>query len=116
MNDKQKIYKIIQLHEREGRPLFLLAGDQIWIGKGQLDSRIYGFVQRVTPNEIKMKLQTSTKIVQREPLYSIHFEMNRLTFKLQRLALDAAKRLDIIDLLFPQPNQLILLSEPKIPE
>lgn len=49
-----KIYKIIQLHEREGRPLFLLAGDQIWIGKGQFDSRIYGFVQRVTSNEIKI--------------------------------------------------------------
>lgn len=42
--------------------------------------------------------------------------MNRLTLKLQRLALDAAKRLDIIDLLFPQPNQLNLLSEPTIPE
>lgn len=64
-----------------------------------------------------MKLLTSKGIVPQQPIYSIHFEMNRLTFKLQRLALETAKRLDIIGLLFPEQSQLsVLMDEPTVPK
>lgn len=105
-----------QLEENEGRPLFLLSGDRIWIERPKTSVRTYGFVQHVTSSEIRMTLQTSKAITQSEPIYSIHFEMNRLTYKLQRLALETAKRLDVIDLLFPQPSQLNLLRKTTIPE
>ncbi|KAG4075059.1 hypothetical protein HA402_008124 [Bradysia odoriphaga] len=102
---KEKEY-VLKLHEREGRPLFVLAGDLIWIGKPQTTVRTYGVVQYATSSELKIKLQSSNKVVEKTPIYSMHFEMNRLTYKLQRLALETAKRLNIMDLLFPQSNQI----------
>lgn len=92
-----------------------MAGDRIWLGSAKNNIRTYGFVKYVSSNEIVMKLQTA-KPLEQQPLYSIHFEINRLTFKLQRLALDTAKRLDIIDLLFPQSSQKKLLTTPTIPK
>lgn len=93
----------------------MLSGDQIWVGNVNRNTRIYGIVQHVSSNEIQMKLRTSDLILQQQPIYSIHFEVNRLTFRLQRLALDTAKRLAIVGLLFPQRTQLNLLKKVSIP-
>ncbi|XP_037039708.1 putative helicase mov-10-B.1 [Bradysia coprophila] len=102
----------LKLSKREGRPLFLVAGDTICIRGPAPKDRNYGYVQYVSSTEIKMTL--SKAIVEKKPLYSIHFYPNRLAFKLQRLGLDAAKKLDIIDLLFPESNKIDLSNQPKI--
>lgn len=104
------------MDQREGRPLFLLSGDQIWIGKSSNSLKTFGMVQHVSSNEIRMKIQATNGIVQQQPIYSIHFMTNRLAFKLQRLALETAKNMNIIDLLFPQQNQLDLLKKSPVPQ
>ncbi|KAG4074220.1 hypothetical protein HA402_015523 [Bradysia odoriphaga] len=104
---------ILKLSKSEGRPLYVVAGDPICVRGPKPKDRFYGYIQYVSSKEIKMALSKAI-IVEKKRIYSIQFFVNRLSFKLQRLALDAAKKHDIIDLLFPESNQIDLSDQPKI--
>ena len=68
------------------------------------DIRIRGYVKKVSSDEILLKLRFNG-VLQSLPIYSIHFEVNRLTFQMERKALDDAKELNIIHQLFPSEDQ-----------
>lgn len=79
----------------------------MWVGHSEnAHIRIRGFVKKVTSNEILLKLRNSAAVEAESDSYSIHFEVNRLTFQMERKALDDAYHLNVIDYLFPSAQQL----------
>ncbi|KAG4073853.1 hypothetical protein HA402_014058 [Bradysia odoriphaga] len=105
----------VKLSLDEGRPLFLTKGDNVWVShSGKADVRIRGYVKKVMSNEIVLKLRNGA-LVEQSPRYSIHFEVNRLTFQMERKALDDAYDLNVIDYLFPSEER-IEKKELKLPQ
>lgn len=108
-------FVVKQLSVDEGRPLFLTKGDNVWVSHhGKADVRIRGYVKKVMSNEIILKLRNGA-LVESSPRYSIHFEVNRLTFQMERKALDEAYDLNVIDFLFPSEDR-IEKKELKLPQ
>lgn len=64
--------------------------------------RISGYVKHVSSKEIVMKLHVFNTPLEPSSSYSIHFEVNRLTYQMERDALNRACRNQIIDYLFPR--------------
>lgn len=97
----------VKLSPSEGHPLFLIKGDNVWVGhNGDPYLRIRGYVKKVSSQEILLKLRYNAP-VEPLPCHSINFEVNRLTFQMERKALDDAKHLNIISLLFPSEHHQI---------
>lgn len=77
--------------------------------------RTRGYVKKVSSDEILMKLRHNGEL-EDAPNYSIHFEVNRLTFQMERKALDDAKKFNVIDLLFPREFHQIENKEVTLPQ
>lgn len=104
-----------KLSKSEGRPLFLLKGDSLWVGHNGDPSICYrGYVKKVSSEEIVIKLRCNS--VEPLPCYSIHFEVNRLTFQMERKALDDARDLNIISFLFPSEYQFFETRPVELPQ
>lgn len=82
---------------------------------GDPNVRYRGYVKKVSSDEIVMKLRCNG-VVEPLPCYSIHFEVNRLTFQMERKALDEAKQLNIINHLFPSEYQYFENKEVTLPQ
>ncbi|KAJ6648786.1 putative helicase mov-10-B.2 [Pseudolycoriella hygida] len=105
----------LKLTPQEGRPLFLIKGDTFWLGTQDSDTRLRGYVKKVSSVEILLKLRFNG-VLQALPIYSIHFEVNRLTFQMERKALDDAKDLNVIPLLFPSEHHKLRNEELTLPK
>lgn len=93
-----------------------MKGDTVWLGQpGIPNVRIRGFVKRVTSAEILLNLRYQN-MLENIPCYSIYFEVNRLTFQMERKALDDTVQLNIVDLLFPLPHHQIEYKALSLPQ
>lgn len=79
--------------------------DNVWLAPSGLQTRnnerqkrIYGFVRQCTTKSIFIK---TTKSLDSNVRYRIHFLANRLPFRFEQQSLHLARDLNIIDLLFP---------------
>lgn len=93
-----------------------MKGDTVWLNQNGIpESRIRGFVIRVTSDEILLNLRHHS-VLETGPCYSIHFEVNRLTFQMERKALDDTKHFNIVNLLFPSEHPKIENKELTLPQ
>lgn len=92
----------IQKCNTEDRP-FLMECDNVWLSptlsrNNEKQKRIYGFVRQCTSKAIFIK---TTRSLDTNLRYRIHFLANRLPFRFEQQSLHLARDLNIIDLLFP---------------
>lgn len=95
-----------QLNPDEGRPLFLTVGDNITLTCTDDNSiRHRAYVKKVTSTEILLTLR-KFEVVDTSRNYSIFFEVNRLTYQMERKALDDACKFELLDYLFPSEIEM----------
>lgn len=95
-----------QLNPDEGRPLFLTVGDNIMLTSADVNPiRHRAYVKKVTSTEILLTLR-KFEVVDTSLNYSIFFEVNRLTYQMERKALDDAYKFEIFDYLFPSEIEM----------
>lgn len=104
----------VKLHPDEGRPLFLTAGDNVMLTCVDIHSiRHRAYVKKVTSTEILLTFR-KFEVVDTSRNYSISFEVNRLTYQMERKALADAYRFELLDYLFPSEIDMIDVELPQL--